>query len=687
MKIRYKRPWMYAKQFEAVFNDAPLACTEATTKCFTKGTPVVTSSGLKPIEEIQIGERVLCWANGGPAYRPVLKRFDNHGVWDAIRIDTTFGPIVCSQDHKFRTDSGWIEALELARRAMAYKRYLRTSVLHQRLGENGVTEIPRSCGQNRNHPAWARREGVHENHDPARWGVSDGESSSVGGRNVDWYNSPGDDGAPSQLQPVGQSRRESGDNYLEAEYPAFGTRRAVRQINRKHQWKLKTDGRRGGCYPASDLRWSDAKNTSEGIRGEQEYDCKSGKRLEARCLNPDEIIGFELFRFQGTFYDLSVEGAHNYAITKEAISVHNSGKTISCIAWLVEQALFQKRGRNVWWVAPTFVQAQIAFRRAKNGLPKAIYKANQSALTITLINGVTIWFKSGEKPDGLFGEDVWACVIDEASRCRAEAFHAVRSTLTATRGPLRLIGNLKGRKNWFYNLCRKAESGEPGMHYSKLTAHDAIEAGIISADEVEAARRQLPEAVFKELYLAEPSDDGGNPFGLTAIERCVIGEMSNGEPVAWGVDLAKSVDWTVAIALDEESRVCRFERWQASWQHTEDLLVELIGGVPGFVDSTGVGDPILEKLVNRGLLVEGYKFTGPSKQQLMEGLAMDIHQQAVRYPDGILRNELDTFEYEFTRTGVRYSAPSGLHDDCVCALALARSRVRQGMGGMLAAYG
>jgi hypothetical protein len=27
----------------------------------------------------------------------------------------------------------------------------------------------------------------------------------------------------------------------------------------------------------------------------------------------------------------------------------------------------------------------------------------------------------------------------------------------------------------------------------------------------------LPEHVFRELYLAEPSDDEGNPFGLEAI--------------------------------------------------------------------------------------------------------------------------------------------------------------------------
>ena len=55
----------------------------------------------------------------------------------------------------------------------------------------------------------------------------------------------------------------------------------------------------------------------------------------------------------------------------------------------------------------------------------------------------------------------------------------------------------------------------------------------------------------------------------------------------------------------------------------------------------------------------------------MEGLAVAIHQQTIAFPDGVLAEELSNFEYEYTRTGVRYTAPSGLHDDCVCALALA----------------
>lgn len=73
--------------------------------------------------------------------------------------------------------------------------------------------------------------------------------------------------------------------------------------------------------------------------------------------------------------------------------------------------------------------------------------------------------------------------------------------------------------------------------------------------------------------------------------------------------------------------------------------------------------------------VEGFKFTSPSKQQLMEGLAVAIQQENIRYPAGPIKAELEVFEYESTRTGVKYSAPSGFHDDCVCALALAVSHL------------
>jgi hypothetical protein len=49
----------------------------------------------------------------------------------------------------------------------------------------------------------------------------------------------------------------------------------------------------------------------------------------------------------------------------------------------------------------------------------------------------------------------------------------------------------------------------------------------------------------------------------------------------------------------------------------------------------------------------------------------------VTYPAGVIVDELECFEYEYTRTGVRYSAPEGYHDDCVIALALAVEQRRR----------
>jgi len=69
--------------------------------------------------------------------------------------------------------------------------------------------------------------------------------------------------------------------------------------------------------------------------------------------------------------------------------------------------------------------------------------------------------------------------------------------------------------------------------------------------------------------------------------------------------------------------------------------------------------------------VEGYSFSSSSKQRLMEGLAVAIQHGEIRYPQGVIVSELDAFAFEYTRTGVKYSAPSGMHDDCVMALSLA----------------
>ena len=243
----------------------------------------------------------------------------------------------------------------------------------------------------------------------------------------------------------------------------------------------------------------------------------------------------------------------------------------------------------------------------------------------------------------------------------------MRPTLADYRGHAWFLGTPKGR-NYFQRLFSLGKTGRADWKSWRLpsTANPWI-----PADEIEAARLDMSEEMFKQEFEGYPADDGGCPFSLKCIEEC-IQPMSPNEPVVWGVDLAKSQDFTVAVGLDDEGRVCRLERWQGPWRETERRLVDLIGETYACVDSTGVGDPIVEVLQAECPYVEGFKFTRPSKQQLMEGLAVAIHTNSIGFPDGWMRAELEAFEYTHTPTGVRYEASAGLHDDGVCALALAQ---------------
>lgn len=367
-----------------------------------------------------------------------------------------------------------------------------------------------------------------------------------------------------------------------------------------------------------------------------------------------------------------LDSESRYTITEAATKV---GKTFTHLWWLFEKAHTPpKEGANYWWVAPVYTQAKIAFTRLRRVVASSgQYRINESELFIETPNGARIWFKSAEKPDNLYGEDVYAAVFDEFTRAREAAWIALRTTLTATKAPCKFIGNVKGKGNWGYKLGLKARAGEPGYEYFKITAYDAVAAGILDAAEIEQAKRDLPDHAFRELYLAEALDDMANPFGMKFIDKCVK-PISSLSPVAYGVDLAKSVDWTVVIGLDDSGDICFFERWQSDWAQTRRRIIQTIGSTPAFIDSTGVGDPIVEDIKKECHQAEGYHFSQTSKQQIMEGLVVAVQNQQVSILDGIMKDEMESFEFEYSRTGVKYRAPEGMHDDMVCALALAYAK-------------
>lgn len=360
-----------------------------------------------------------------------------------------------------------------------------------------------------------------------------------------------------------------------------------------------------------------------------------------------------------------------------------AGKTTGALFWLSEKAVLTPGpGKYFWWVAPSARQARIAYNRFKlynSATIGKLWRAVDSRAEIHLANGNVIQFVTAEDPDLLYGEDVWAFVLDEASRARREAWLSLYSTMTKTRGQGRLIGNVRGRKNFFYELSRRGEGGDPDFGYALLTGYDAVEGGVLPLEAVEHAKRDLTEDQFNELFMGVPSDDGGNPFGQKHIDA--VKKPLTGKPVVcWGADLAKSRDWTVLLGLDAAGDVAELFRWQKPWVDTMRDCRRILRA-PTVMDATGVGDPIVEMLQRPDAdaktggpaiaNLRGFRITGASKQPLLERLAVRIQQRGTSVPEGYPATEYEAYEYEVTRTHVRYSAPAGQHDDVVIAHALA----------------
>ena len=158
-----------------------------------------------------------------------------------------------------------------------------------------------------------------------------------------------------------------------------------------------------------------------------------------------------------------------------------SGKTHACIAWLLGQAFQGEDGDEYWWVAPVSRQAKIAWKRMSKilrtwKLPKNSWRATKKPdYIIELPTGATITFLTSEIPDNLYGENVSAIVVDEASRVSLEAWECLQSTIFSTSGPAKLIGNRHGTDNWFYRLCMEAKKGEDDdLSYHILTCWDSV---------------------------------------------------------------------------------------------------------------------------------------------------------------------------------------------------------------------
>jgi len=356
------------------------------------------------------------------------------------------------------------------------------------------------------------------------------------------------------------------------------------------------------------------------------------------------------------------------------------GKTLYLLQDAFRQAV-NRPGARVWWVDPIQYLARRAFRLI---LPvvqstKLDQEVSRTELRIELVNGSVMEFHSAERGDKMRGEGIHVLAINEASLIKKQVWDEVLyPALTDTGGGAAFAFTPKGKGHWTHEWFQRGLSPEhPEVASIQLpsTANPYIKPELI-----EAARRDLPEATFRQEYLAEFLDDGSGVF--QGVRECIAGELDRpgivpqAGPYVGGLDLAKHQDWTVLQILDCRGRLAWHERMQRqSWPTMKGRIIEACRRYRPrlLVERNHVGDVVIDDLRQGGVEVEAFVTTGQSKAQLIQGLMLAIERGLISFPEvPELITELEIFEFQRLPSGhVRYAAPEGAHDDEVMALALA----------------
>ena len=203
---------------------------------------------------------------------------------------------------------------------------------------------------------------------------------------------------------------------------------------------------------------------------------------------------------------------------------------------------------------------------------------------------------------------------------------------------------------------------------------------------MEAARRNLPERIFAQEYLAEFIEDGGGVF-RRVMEAAVAEQEDCADPeceYVAGIDWAKLSDFSCFVILNTTRRaVCYIDRFNqidyAVQMGRLQALYERFRPATIISERNSIGEPLLEQMRRNGMPVQGFMTTNTSKTSAIEGLALAFEQGALTIlNDPILVGELLAYEMERLPGGlIRYGAPQGMHDDTVMALALAWAGIGQ----------
>jgi len=171
---------------------------------------------------------------------------------------------------------------------------------------------------------------------------------------------------------------------------------------------------------------------------------------------------------------------------------------------------YDLRGKEVWYIAPTFNQGKEIMWGLLKMLGEGVIESSlENTATIRLINGRTIKIKGSDRPDTLRGVGVSFVVMDEYAFMKPEVWDLImRPTLSDVMGSALFIGTPAG-KNHFYQLWLEGDK-EGNDEWESFSFTSKENPCIPQSEFDEMAKVMTKQAIRQELEASFEAAGGGS---------------------------------------------------------------------------------------------------------------------------------------------------------------------------------
>ena len=372
---------------------------------------------------------------------------------------------------------------------------------------------------------------------------------------------------------------------------------------------------------------------------------------------------------------------------KRAITVwhRRSGKDLTAWNYIIKRAV-QDKGIYFYFL-PSFTQAKrVIWDNIENDgtkmldhVPEELVKdRNKSELKVELTNGSAIQLIAADTfSESSVGTNPKGVVFSEYSISNPNVWNFV-SPILLVNGGWAIFNFTPRGMNHAHKLLQIAKANPKDWFTEILSIEDT---GVITKEqyENEIKTQGIPRDLAEQEYYCKFIEGASAVFRLVdeAVRKETYPIYANpNKRYQIGIDLAKHEDYTVITITDLHTFdvIRQIEFNKLDWNEQQELIVKEIkywNKARTWMDSTGVGDPILDALRRQGLAIEAYHFTETSREQLLNNLKILIEQGKIKIPnDQLLIDQLKSMQYELVGQKVKMRVPEGLHDDRIMSLAL-----------------